>query len=169
MENIYEIFLGNEFKIDNKLGDFDYSYSISNDTKSYNLEFNKFLNLYKCYHYHDGKFLSMFNGTELELNSKKLEHITKIYLSGLKLHNEENYRLIGEFLITFYKSIGDNKIKKNEFNAVFDKYSGINNILKNKYITFQKDAFDFYMNLIDYVEKNKKILYKDTIERILKN
>ena len=164
MENIYEIFLGNEFKIDNKLGDFDYSYSISNDTKSYNLEFNKFLNLYKCY-----QFLSMFNGTELELNSKKLEHITKIYLSGLKLHNEENYRLIGEFLITFYKSIEDNKIKKNEFNAVFDKYSGINNILKNKYITFQKDAFDFYMNLIDYVEKNKKILYKDTIERILKN
>ncbi len=153
--------------------DFNYNFNTESELEVYKKEFSKFIKLYNCFFFSNGRLHYWLNSYEIMLKQDDVEQLLKLYLYSKKLRNKD-YLLISEFIISYYNTINNFEYKQN-----VDNYKEVKENYKNAlkkfaqidkpYITFINDAFNFYNLTIDYCIENDLFIDLEYLARICTN
>ena len=137
---------------------FNYMFNLDSELETYKMEFSKFINLYNCFFFSNGRLLFVFNSYEIILKQEDIEQLLKLYLYSKKLQNKD-YLLISEFIISYYTTIKNKEYRQkvNDYKEIYENYQ--NTLIKFReidkpYVTFINNVFDFYNLTIQYCIEN---------------
>ncbi len=152
---------------------FNYMFNLDSELETYKMEFSKFINLYNCFFFSNGRLLFVFNSYEIILKQEDIEQLLKLYLYSKKLQNKD-YLLISEFIISYYTTIKNKEYRQkvNDYKEIYENYQ--NTLIKFReidkpYVTFINNVFDFYNLTIQYCIENNIFINLEYIERICTN
>ena len=153
---------------------FNYEFNILSTKEQFEIEYQKFLGIYRmCFFYID-RLVTVINSCEIRLNKKDLEHIIKMYIyaNNNKFKKEEN--VLVEFLYTYYTSINSNSYKanyleyeevKNEFMELLEK----SKIRKEFFTSFCDIIYDLYNQVLKFAFEKDIYINDEIINRIFNN
>ena len=105
--------------------DFNYNFNTESELEVYKKEFSKFIKLYNCFFFSNGRLHYWLNSYEIMLKQDDVEQLLKLYLYSKKLRNKD-YLLISEFIISYYNTINNFEYKQN-----VDNYKEVKENYKN--------------------------------------
>ena len=172
MENkLYDYFLSG-YKYDEKNpGEFNYKFNKKYSVEKFNVEFNKFISVLDSFYYNNTKLVTAFNSYNIIVPKKIIRHIIKLYSYSLNHECDIQKNIIGDFLLTYYKTIGINKKDDSKYKNVERQFKKImmefcNNNFYNQMLS---NASSFYLEITKYGVSNDKYISPQVVYRMLNN
>ena len=170
-KKLYDYFLSG-YKYDEKNNEeFNYKFSNNYSVDKFYAEFNKFISLSDSFFYDNTKMLTAFNSYDIIIPKKIIRHIIKLYNYSTNNKCEIQRNIIGDFLLTYYNTIGLNKKNDKKYKNVEKQYKKImiEFLNRNFYSQLMTDESQFYLEVTKYGLSNEKYIAPQVVYRMLNN
>lgn len=172
MEDKLFVYFLSRFKYDEKEStEYNYHFGKNYSVEKFNIEFNKFIYMLDSFYYHETKYVTAINSYNIVLPKRVLRQVIKLfsYSSDNKIIPQKY--LLEDFLLTYYKTIYNNRKENNDYIKVVNDFKKIMSNLGMKYFynQFINECTLFYYQVIKYAISNNLYISPEVIEKIINN
>ena len=154
---------------------FDYKFDYKSTTKEkFLLEYSKFLGMYSTLFFYNQHLVTVFNSFEIRLKKEDINILIKMYKYSKENKYDDERSILIEFFYTYFRTITSPIYQHNYKEYIQARKDFIdeletNNIKEEFFMSFQKECYLFYKNVLEIAVKENKYINNEIIEKIFNN
>ena len=154
---------------------FDYKFDYKSTTKEkFLLEYSKFLGMYSTLFFYNQHLVTDFNSFEIRLKKEDINILIKMYKYSKENKYDDERSILIEFFYTYFRTITSPIYQHNYKEYIQARKDFIdeletNNIKEEFFMSFQKECYLFYKNVLEIAVKENKYINNEIIEKIFNN